>query len=144
MDQQLSAIETASLSASVATSMRDGVSVMNDVHADLDVAGIERDMVDMRIKARETDHVTRLMTRPLIDTDAIGDEGFDEDEQARLDAELSLLMDSPPVAAPTVETGGESAPVSSTTTTTTPVVVVDALRPTQAKSVRELEQALGL
>ncbi len=131
MNQQLSAIETASLSASVATSMRDGASVMTNVHADLDVAGIERDMVEMRLKARETEHVTRLMTRPLFDTDGIDDADFDPDEQARLDRELATLMDSPPVD------GGGSVAVS-------PLVVVDALRPQQSKSVRELEKELGL
>ena len=105
LDQQLSAIDTASLSASVASSMRDGATVMSSVHADLDVAAVERSMVDMRIKARETEQVTRLMTRPLFDHDD-GYDDVDEDEQSALDEELAALLASssplPDVQLPTV------------------------------------------
>jgi len=83
VESQLSAIETATLSASVATSMRDGAKVMSSVHAELDTVGLERDMLDMRLHAREAEHATRSMTRPLFDT------GYDEDDY---DDELAKIM----------------------------------------------------
>ena len=141
MDQQLSAIDTASLSATVATSMRDGASVMTSVHADLDVAAIERDMVDMRIKTRQAEHATRMMTRPLFShDDGDYDDDVDEDEQEALSAELSAILASESVleaAAP---------PQSEPSFPSTPdTVLVSSLSSTTAvKSARDAERELGL
>ena len=144
MDQQLSVIETAALSATVATSMRDGASVMASVHSDLDVAAIERDMVDMRIKTREAEQATRLMTRPLFSTDADRDEDIDEDEAAALDAELTAILAAE-------STSSMDAMPAASETAPTRRVVVDAVASSSSsssssssKTARELERELGL
>jgi len=140
MDQQLSVIDTTALSATVATSMRDGASVMADLHTSLDIAAIERDMVDMRIRTREAEQATRLMTRPLFSTEDGRDDGVDEDEQAALDAELTAIL--------AAESALPVAPPTSSSSVPPPVrrdVVVDSLvEPVRVKSTRELERELGL
>lgn len=120
LDQQLAVIDTTVLSASVAASMRDGADVMASVHTELDVAGIEQSMVDIRLRAREADHVTRLLTRPLLDTDEVDDAAL----AAELDAVLATA--ATPVAAVPV----------------TPPVRVAA--PAAPKTVREAEKDFGL
>ena len=143
MDQQLSVIETAALSATVATSMRDGASVMSSVHADLDVAAIERDMVTMRVQTREAEQATRLMTRPLFSADADRDaDDVDEDEAAALDAELAAILAADSVLS-TSETPAAAPPTAAANQTPPTPVVVNSVVPT-TKTARELERELGL
>lgn len=127
LDQQLAAIETATMSASVASSLHAGAAVMSSVHKSLDVAAIERSQVDFRTKSRETDHAVRLMTRPIFEH---GDDDRESltsvDEQESLDRELSALMQTTTIAA--------APPPQSTSVAVAPVT----------KTTRELESELGL
>lgn len=131
IQQQIDIIDEAALSAMAADSLRDGAAVIADVHASLKTSDIERDMVDMRMKARETKAVTRLMTQPLVTYDDEDGVGVDEDEQAALDAELAKIsLDTTPLVAekPVVRTPATS-------------VVVSSL---SGKSTRDVEAELGL
>ena len=83
----------------------------------------------MRLKARETDHVTRLMTRPLFEYDADADEDdVDEEETEALDAELAAILATSP-----------SAPAAAEPARAFPTVPA-----TVPKTTRELERELGL
>lgn len=144
LDQHISTIETTALSASVASSMRDGAAVMASVHSDLKVDDIEQSMVDMRIKTREAEQVTRLMTRPLhsLDDDADADDDA-EDERDALDRELDELLGSS-LAADGADTDTSSAASTLLAETSAPTATVDSLEPVRAKTTTELERELGL
>ena len=103
-DQQVAAIEQAALSASMAESVRDGAAVMATVHAQLDPAAIERDMVSMQVQAREADYITRMMTRPLGATHSLDDDVEDDadiaDELASIMQSAALTAAAPPTTTP--------------------------------------------
>ena len=122
LDQQVAAIEQASISASMAETVRDSAAIMASVHSTLDPVAVERDIIDMRIKSREANYVTRLMTRPLNDvaaanTDDDADHDYDDDLDSEMAAELASIM--------AISTLNESAPTPPTTLPTSTMTTVD-------------------
>lgn len=135
-DRQLGAIEQASLSASMAETVRDGAAVMSSVHSQLNPAAVERDMSRMQVQAREADYVTRMMTRPIGSLSPDDDVDMDNEEDAAIADELASIMQSASLAA--------DAP---RTPTTTPVESLDqsvAATTNPSVDLKNLEASLGL
>jgi len=131
LDQQVAAIEQASISASMAETVRDSAAIMASVHSTLDPVAVERDIIDMRIKTREANYVTRLMTRPL-DTSSSHDAADDDDDDLDddLDAELASIMETAATAIDLTE----NAPPTTVPASTSPSTV----------DLHALESDLGL
>jgi hypothetical protein len=148
IDEQLAVVDEAHVNASLVATMRDGAALMADVNSDLDVATINRDMVDARMQAARVSQVSALVAQPLFvfDADADGTSFADEERVEELDAELAALLATKAVLDD--DAAYADAPVaslSSSSSSTSIVASSPSLVPaTRAKPLKELEDEFGL
>lgn len=132
LEQSLSAVEQATLTATMADSFRESAAVLSSVRASVDVADVERSMVDMRMHAGEMEQATALMTQPLFAYDVDDDDDVGVESRAALDAELTTLLAAGTLTAappPTFPSVPQTVPTAAAKST---------------KTTRQLEAELGL